>query len=73
MNSTSGKFDTGPDGVIKTGGKFSGANDTCGILPPVSRTLVLNLTPVSMTSVANNGNNILDCSHELEEKNLAIC
>ena len=47
---TAGKFTTGVNDI---GGKFAASvNDTGGKLPPVST------TPVSMTPVANNGNNI---------------
>ncbi len=53
---TGGKFATG---VNDTGGKFAaGVNDAGGKLLLVSTTLAANLPPVSLTPVANNGNNI---------------
>ncbi len=46
--------------VNNTGSKFAaGGNDTGGNLPPVLTTLAINLPPVSLTPVANNGNNIM--------------
>jgi hypothetical protein len=65
---TGGKFATG---VNDTGGKFAtGVNDAGGILPPAA-----NLPPVSLTPVANNGNNVRLQTplSELEGKNLYLC
>jgi hypothetical protein len=68
VNDTGGKFATG---VSDTGGKFAaGINDAGGKMPPGS-----NLPPVSLTPLANNGNNIrlLTPKSEFEGKNLYIC
>jgi hypothetical protein len=70
---TGGKFATG---VNDTGGKFAaGVNDAGGKLPPVSTTLAAVSLPVSLTPVANNGNNIRlpTPESELEGKNLYLC
>ncbi len=69
---TGGKFATG---VNDTGGKFAaGGNDAGGKLSLVLTTLAANLPPVSLTPVANNGNNIKlqTPESELEGKNLFI-
>jgi hypothetical protein len=64
---TGGKFAIGTASVVNTGGKFAtSVNDTArkfvaatdGKLPPVSTTPAVNLLPVSLTPVANNGNSI---------------
>jgi hypothetical protein len=68
INDTGGKFSTG---INNTGGKFAaGVNDASGKLPPGSTT-----PPVSLTPVANNGNNIRlqTPKSKLEGKNLYIC
>jgi hypothetical protein len=59
VNDTGGKFVTGTAGVVDTGGKFAtNVNNTGGEMLPVSISPTVNLPPVSMTPVANNGNNI---------------
>ncbi len=54
---------------------LTGVNGAGGKLPPVSTTPAANLPPVSLTPVANSGNNIRlqTPKSELEGKNLYIC
>ncbi len=77
VNCTSGKFATfatGTTGVVDTGGRFAtGVNDTGVKLPPVPIPAA-NLPLVSMTPVANIGNNIrlLTPYNDFKGKNLFI-
>jgi hypothetical protein len=71
---TGGKFATG---VNDTGGKFAaGFNDAGGkFFATGINDTAANLPPVSLTPLANNGNNIrlLTPESELEGKNFYIC
>jgi hypothetical protein len=57
VSDNGGKFATG---INDTGGKFGSGTtdvvDTCGNLPVVSKAPAVNLPPVPMMLVANNGN-----------------
>jgi hypothetical protein len=76
INNTGGKFATGTAGVVGTGGKF--ATGSVSVNEPSGQIATGTYQRhrwLSMTPVANNGNNmrLLTPFRELKEKNLSIC